>query len=80
MPGLHSLDRIIGDAWPILATDDELRAFESVPFEERIAARGTYEALRCGAAREPKEPAILFLANASPRTTGPPIPCGLLRA
>jgi len=66
MPGLHSLDRIIGDAWPILATDDALRAFESVPFEERIAARSTYEALRCGAAREPKAPAILFLPNASP--------------
>jgi fatty-acyl-CoA synthase len=53
MPGLHSLDRIIGDAWPSLATDDELHTFESVPFEERVAASSTYEALRCGAARYP---------------------------
>jgi fatty-acyl-CoA synthase len=66
MPGLHALDRIIGDAWPNLATDEALQAFESVPFDERIAARSTYEALRCGAARSPKAPAILFLPNASP--------------
>ena len=79
MPGLHSLDRIIGDAWPILATDDALRAFESVPFEERIAARSTYEALRCGAAREPKAPAILFLPNASPEDDPGACPTRLLR-
>jgi fatty-acyl-CoA synthase len=66
VPGLHSLDRIIGDVWPSLASDDDLRAFEAVPYEQRIAARSTYEALRCGAARDPNAPAILFLPNASP--------------
>jgi fatty-acyl-CoA synthase len=66
MPGLHSLDRTIGNTWPSLATDEELRAFEAVPYEERIAARSTYEALRCGAARDPNAAAILFLPNASP--------------
>ena len=66
MPGLHLLDRAIGDEWPSLATDADLRAFESVPYEERIAAPSTYEALRLGAARDPKTPALLFLPNASP--------------
>jgi fatty-acyl-CoA synthase len=66
MPGVHSLDRVIGNEWPTLATDADLQAFESVPYEERIAARSTYEALRCGAARNPDTPALLFLPNASP--------------
>jgi fatty-acyl-CoA synthase len=66
MPGLHSLDRVIGNEWPHLATDADLQAFESVPYDERIAARSTYEALRCGAARDPDTPALLFLPNASP--------------
>lgn len=65
MPGLHSLDRVIGEQWPSLATDADVRAFESVPYDERIAARSTYEALRRGAAIDPKAPALLFLANAS---------------
>ena len=66
MPGLHLLDRLIGDEWPRLATDADMRAFESVPYDERIAATSTYEALRLGAARDPKTPALLFLPNASP--------------
>jgi fatty-acyl-CoA synthase len=65
MPGLHSLDRVIGDEWPILATGAAVRAFESVPYEERIAARSTYDALRCGMERDPSTPALLFLPNAS---------------
>jgi fatty-acyl-CoA synthase len=65
MPGLHSLDRVIGDEWPILATGADVRAFESVPYEERIAARSTYDALRCGMERDPSTPALLFLPNAS---------------
>ena len=36
MSGIHSLDRVIGDEWPILATESDLRAFESVPYAERI--------------------------------------------
>jgi fatty-acyl-CoA synthase len=66
MTGLHSLDRVIGSEWPSLATDADLRAFEAVPYEERIAARSTYEALQRGAARDPGVPALLFLPNASP--------------
>ena len=66
MAGLHSLDRVIGPEWPGLANDADVRAFEAVPYEERIAARSTYEALKCGAARDPNVPALLFLPNASP--------------
>ena len=65
MSGLHSLDRLIGTEWPNLATEADVRVFESVPYEERIAARSTYEALRCGARMDPSTPALLFLANAS---------------
>src|SRR5690349_9632840 len=66
MPGVHLLDREIGEEWPRLATDADVQAFESVPYEKRIAATSTYEALRLGAARDPKTPALLFLPNASP--------------
>ena len=38
---------------------------KSVPFEKRIAAKSTYEALQLGAACGPETPAILFLPNAS---------------
>ena len=65
MAGLHALDRFIGDEWPNFATEADVRAFESVPYEERILATSTYEALKLGAARNPQEPAILWLANAS---------------
>ncbi|HMS05848.1 MAG TPA: acyl-CoA synthetase [Burkholderiaceae bacterium] len=65
MSGIHSLDRVIGDEWPILATESDLRAFESVPYAERIKASSTYEALKLGAARDPSAAAILFLPNAS---------------
>src|SRR6266704_6190764 len=66
MPGLHSLDRVIGDEWPALGTDADLHAFERVPYEKRIAAKSTYEALQCGAARGLRTPAIVFLPNCSP--------------
>jgi fatty-acyl-CoA synthase len=66
MPRLHALDRLIGDEWPRFATADDVRAFESVPYAERIKATSTYEALRLGAERDPRMPAILFLPNASP--------------
>src|SRR5215471_298448 len=66
MPGIHPLDRRIGNAYPSFATDAELRSFEETPYAERIAAQSTYEALRLGAAQNPDAPAIQFLANADP--------------
>ena len=53
MTGLHPLDKHIGGQWPELATQDALRAFEQTPYDERIAAQSTYEALQLGAARDP---------------------------
>ncbi len=69
MAGIHSLDQLIGDEYPIFATEADVRAFERVPFAERIAAQSTYEAIRLGAARNPDSPAIQFLANADPADT-----------
>jgi fatty-acyl-CoA synthase len=66
MPGVHLLDRLIGEDYPGFATDAELRAFEATPYAERIAAQSTYDALRLGAAKDPDGPAIQFLANADP--------------
>ena len=66
MPGIHPLDRVIGNEYPIFATDAELRAFEATPYADRIAAPSTYEALKLGAANNPDAPAIQFLANADP--------------
>jgi fatty-acyl-CoA synthase len=66
MAGLHLLDRIIGNKYPSFATDAEVRAFEEVPYADRIAAGSTYEAIRLGAAPNPDAPAIRYLPNASP--------------
>ncbi len=66
MAGLHTLDRFIRDEWPSFATEADVRAFEEIPYEERILAKSTYEALKVGAARDPETPAILWLANADP--------------
>jgi fatty-acyl-CoA synthase len=66
MAGIHSLDRVIGEEYPIFATDADVQAFERVPYAERIAARSTYDAIKLGAARNPDAPAIQFLANADP--------------
>ena len=66
MPGIHPLDRVIGNEYPIFATDAELRAFEATPYADRIAAPSTYEALKLGVANNPDAPAIQFLANADP--------------
>ena len=62
----HLLDRMIGEEWPDLGTDARLREFEATPYDERIAAQSTYEALRIGAAHDPAAPAIHFLPNADP--------------
>ena len=61
-----ALDRLSGAHWPDLATDAALRAFEAVPFADRIAARSTYEALRIGAAQDPAAAALTFLPAADP--------------
>ena len=66
MPGVHLLDRVIGNAYPSFATDAEVRAFEQTPYADRIAAQSTYDALKLGAARNPDAPALQFLANADP--------------
>jgi len=69
MNRLHLLDRVIGAEWPPLANDADQRAFESVPYAERIAAPSTYEALRIGTSAAPDGPAILFLRDADPDET-----------
>lgn len=66
MAGAHLLDRTIGAEFPALATEADLKAFEAIPFEERIAARSTYEAILLGAAHAPQIPALLFLQGADP--------------
>jgi fatty-acyl-CoA synthase len=66
MAGIHSLDRFIGNEYPTLATEAEVRAFEQVPYADRIAAQSTYDAIKLGAARNPDAPAIQFLPNADP--------------
>ncbi len=66
MDAVHLLDRLIGTDWPRFATEADRRAFEAVPYAERIGAASTYEALRLGAARDPSAPAIVFLPQADP--------------
>ncbi|MBR0744936.1 acyl-CoA synthetase [Bradyrhizobium japonicum] len=69
MAGIHALDRFIGDDYPDFATDAEVRAFEQVPYADRVAAESTYDAIRLGAARNPDGAAIQFLQNADPADT-----------
>jgi fatty-acyl-CoA synthase len=69
MPGLHLLDRVIGNEYSSFATDAEVRAFEQVPYADRIAAESTYDAIRLGAAHKPDAPAIQYLPNADPADT-----------
>lgn len=66
MAGVHLLDRFIGSEYPSFATEDDVRAFEQIPFGDRIAAESTYDALKLAASRYPDAPAIQFLANADP--------------
>jgi fatty-acyl-CoA synthase len=69
MPGVHLLDRFIGAEHPNFATDADVRAFERVPYRDRIAAESTYEAISLGATHDPDAPAIRFLPNADPADT-----------
>jgi fatty-acyl-CoA synthase len=66
MGGLHLLDRVIGGEFPGFTTDAEVRAFEEVPYADRIAAQSTYDAIALGAAHNPDAPAIQLLPNANP--------------
>ena len=69
MKRAHLLDRVIGEEFPSFATDAELKAFEAVPYAERIAAQSTYAALQLGAAHSPSTPALQFLQKADPDET-----------
>ena len=61
----HLLDRCMGPDWADLATPASVAALEAVPYDERIAAASTYEALRLGSLADPAAPAISFLPTAS---------------
>ncbi|MGP0058681.1 MAG: acyl-CoA synthetase [Beijerinckiaceae bacterium] len=69
MASIHLLDRIIGSEYPNLATDADVRAFEQVPYQDRIAAQNTHDALKLGAAKNLDAPAMQFLPNADPTDT-----------
>jgi fatty-acyl-CoA synthase len=66
MAGVHLLDRIIGGEYPSFATEADVRAFEEVPYTNRIGAESTYDAIRLGAAYNPDALAIQYLPNADP--------------
>ncbi len=63
MAGVHLLDNFIGDKYPVFRSAADVKQFEAVPYAERIAARSTYDALKCGAAADPESPAVLFLRS-----------------
>jgi fatty-acyl-CoA synthase len=69
MAGVHLLDRVIGNEYPVFTADKDIRAFETTPYSDRIAAASTFEALRLGAAHNPDAPAIQLLPNAEPTDT-----------
>ena len=69
MVGIHSLDQLIGDEYPTFATEADVRAYEQVPYANRISAQSTYDAIKLGAAKDPNAPAIQFLPNADPADT-----------
>jgi fatty-acyl-CoA synthase len=66
MPGIHLLDRVIGQDYPTFGSEADISAFERTPYADRIAAASTYEAIKLGAAHDPDAPALQFLPNADP--------------
>ena len=70
MTKLLLLDRVAADGPLPMATDADVRAIESTPWPQRVAARSTLDALRIGAAHDPAAPAIRFLPNADPAEDG----------
>jgi fatty-acyl-CoA synthase len=69
MPGVHLLDRCIGNEYPTFTSDTDVRAFEKIAYADRIAAQSVYDAIKLGAAHNPDAPAIQFLPNADPADT-----------
>lgn len=63
------LDRTIGATLPKFTSAADVARFEETPFEERIAAVSTLDAIRLGASHDPDAPAIQFLPNASQEDT-----------
>ena len=66
MAGLHLLDRIVGSEYPSFGIDAEVRAFEEIPYADRIAAESTYDAIKFGASHNPDALAMQYLPNADP--------------
>ncbi len=66
MAGVHALDLLIGSEYPVFATEADVRAFQQIPYADRIAAQSTYDAIKLGAARNPDASAFQFLPNADP--------------
>ncbi len=60
------IDRVLGATRPVLASDADVRALEATPWEQRIDAASTFDALRIGAAFNPEAAAIQFLPTADP--------------
>jgi fatty-acyl-CoA synthase len=63
------LDRVLGESFPSLASTADIKAFEEVPYVERIAAASTFDAIKLGAAHNADAPAMQFLPNANPEDT-----------
>lgn len=66
MTSAHLLDSVIGSELPALRSAAEVTAFEATPYERRIRAQSTYEALRLGMAANPDATAIHGLSKADP--------------
>lgn len=63
----HVLDRLIGPELPRFRNAQEVADFEAqAPYEARVAASSTWQALQLGGAIDPAAPAISFLPNADP--------------
>jgi len=65
----HPLDRHLADAYPDLTDPAAVAALERVPFDERVAAASSYEALQRGSALDPDAPALRFLLSGEPEET-----------
>ena len=63
------LDKIVGAEFPRFVSAADVAEFEKVPFEDRLAAASTYEALQLAARYNPDAPAIQYLATASATET-----------
>jgi fatty-acyl-CoA synthase len=66
MTGVHPLDALIGNEFPVFRSGEDVRVFEQTPYATRVAARSTYEALQRGSAVDPDAPAIHFLRTGEP--------------